>query len=69
MSVNYNPLWHRLVDLKMQKKQLAEKADVSISTIMKMGRDEYVALEVLEKICQALDCKLDDVVEFTDGKE
>lgn len=53
MAVQYNRLWKLLIDKKMKKSALTELADVSSSTIAKLNRDEYVSLEVLERICRA----------------
>lgn len=61
-KISYDPLWKKLVDLKMSKGDLREAAKVSRSTITKMGKDEYVALDVIERICNALDCDIVDVV-------
>ena len=63
MAVQYNRLWKLLIDKKMKKSALTELADVSSSTIAKLNRDEYVSLEVLERICRALRCDIGDVVE------
>ena len=52
MAVQYNRLWKLLIDKKMKKSALTELADVSSSTIAKLNRDEYVSLEVLERICR-----------------
>ena len=62
MAVQYNRLWKLLIDKKMKKSALTELADVSSSTIAKLNRDEYVSLEVLERICRALRCDIGDVV-------
>ena len=64
MAVQYNRLWKLLIDKKMKKSALTELADVSSSTIAKLNRDEYVSLEVLERICRALHCEIGDVVEL-----
>ena len=68
MAVQYNRLWKLLIDKKMKKSALTELADVS-STIAKLNRDEYVSLEVLERICRALRCDIGDVVELTEESE
>lgn len=62
-KISYDPLWKKLIDLKMNKSQLCEKAKISKSTMTKMGKDEYVALDVIERICTALDCDVYDVIE------
>ena len=65
MAVSYNKLWKLLIDKNMKKKELAEKAGISIATITKMGKDgAVVSSEVLVKICLALDCTMDDIVEI-----
>lgn len=69
MAVQYNRLWKLLIDKKMKKSALTELADVSSSTIAKLNRDEYVSLEVLERIGRALRCDIGDVVELTEESE
>ena len=64
MAVQYNRLWKLLIDKKMKKSALTELADVSSSTMAKLNRDEYVSMEVLERICRALHCEIGDVVEL-----
>lgn len=69
MAVQYNKLWKRLIDMKMKKSALTEMAGVSASTIAKLSHDEYVSLEILERICRALHCEIGDVVELRRGAE
>ena len=69
MAVQYNRLWKLLIDKKMKKSALTELADVSSSTIAKLNRDEYVSMEVLERICRALHCEIGDVVELSKEAE
>ena len=64
MRICYNKLFKLLIDKNMKKKDLCEKAGISSSTIVKMGRQEPVSVELIGKICLALDCTADDVVEF-----
>ncbi|MBC5658872.1 helix-turn-helix transcriptional regulator [Anaerosacchariphilus sp. NSJ-68] len=64
MAVSYNRLFKILIDRKMMKKELCKLADVSPSTISKMGRDEIVSLEVIAKICLTLNCTVDDILEI-----
>ena len=64
MAVSYNRLFKILIDRKMMKKDLCKLADVSPSTISKMGRDEIVSLEVIAKICLTLNCTVDDILEI-----
>jgi DNA-binding Xre family transcriptional regulator len=62
--ISYNPLWHTLIEKKMKKMGLAKIAGMSNGTLAKLGSDEPVALTVLERICLALDCRIEDVVEI-----
>ena len=64
MAVQYNKLWKLLIERKIKKSALIQLADVSASTIAKLSHDEYVSLEVLERICRALRCEIGDVVEL-----
>ncbi len=72
MAVCYKRLWKLLIDRDMKKKDLAELAGISNFTISKMSAGNNVTVEVLGKICGALNCTLDDIMEFIpeeDGKE
>ena len=69
MGISYKPLWKLLIDKDMSKTQLREIARISPPTLAKMGKGEYVALEVLEKICIALECQLSDIVEVVSEEE
>lgn len=60
MAVSYTKLWKLLLDKKMKRTDLKGMAGISSSTLAKLGKDEYVSLESLDKICQALDCKKSD---------
>ena len=64
MSVSYSKLWKLLVDKRMNKSQLREAAGISTNAVAKLGRNETVSLETLKKICNALDCNIEDVIEF-----
>ncbi len=64
MAASYKKLFKLLIDRDMKKKELAEKAGVSMATITKMGKDgAVVSSDVLVKICSALACTLDDIME------
>ena len=67
--VSYRPLWHTLVDRGLKKMQLVEMAGISTGTLSKLNKDQHVALEVLERICLALGCRIDDVVEIVKGPD
>lgn len=60
----YDKLWHKLIDLKLKKKDLQKQANLSPSVIAKMGRGESVNLETLAKICLVLHCGLSDIVDI-----
>ncbi len=63
-KVNYKPLWKMLIDRDISKQQLREKTSIARSTMVKMANNEYVAMDVLVRICIAMDCGLDDIVEI-----
>ena len=63
MSVTYKKLWKLLIDKELKKKEVRISAGISPSTFSKMNRNEYVALEVLDKLCAVLDCDIGDIVE------
>lgn len=65
----YKPLWKTLIDKNMTKTQLKEMIGISPSTLAIMGKNEYVAMSVLDRICNALDCSINDVIEHTNDKE
>ena len=69
MAVSYKKLWKLLIDRDMMKKDLAAAADISNYTISKISKGENVTVEILGKICKALDCKIDDIMEFITDKE
>ena len=64
MAVSYKKLWHILLDRDMKKRDLQEAAGLTKYAINKLSRDENVSTEVLGKICSALNCTTDDIMEF-----
>lgn len=64
MEISYNKLFKLLIDKKMKKKELCELANVSTSTLSKMGRNEIVSMEIVARICLALNCSVDDILEI-----
>lgn len=64
MAVSYKPLWHTLIEKDMNREDLKKAANITSNVVARMGRNEYVNLESIEKICLALDCKIEDVVEI-----
>ena len=69
MRISYNNLWKLLIDRKMKKYQLRELAVISSNSIAKLGKDEPVSMEVLMKICDALDCNIQDICEFVKDEQ
>ena len=64
MTVSYKKLWHLLLDKNMKKKDLQEAAGLTKYAMLKLGRDEDVSTEILGKICQALECSTEEIMEF-----
>lgn len=64
MKYNYNKLWKLLIDNKMLKKDLMEKASIAASTMAKMSKELPVSLEVIGRICEVLKCNVGDVLEI-----
>lgn len=64
MGVSYGKLFKLLIDKKMRKKDLMHAAGISPSSMAKLGKDEYVSLEVLVKICGALSVDIGDIMEI-----
>ncbi len=64
MAVTYRKLWHMLIDRKMKKKELQAAAGLTHYVMLKLSRDEDVTTETLGKICKALNCTTDDIMEF-----
>ena len=64
MGITYKKLWKLLIDKDMTKTALRIQTDIASSTLSKMGKNEYVSLDVLVRICCALDCELSDIVEI-----
>lgn len=63
-KINYKPLWKQLIDKEMTKAELRTQTSIARSTMVKMSNNEYVAMDVLVRICTALDCGMDDIVEI-----
>lgn len=66
MAVSYKKLWKLLIDRNLKKKDLEEMAGISHYTMNKLTRDNNVTVDVLEKVCRALGCSLDEIMEFVD---
>lgn len=64
MAVSYDKLWKLLIDKKMNRTQLAKAAKISTNAMAKMGKNQDVRVEVLVKICEILNCTMDDIMEL-----
>ena len=64
LAMNYNKLWKLLIDKNMLRKDLQEKAGISSNAIAKMGKGGDVSTQILRKICEALDCQIEDICEL-----
>ncbi len=61
MGVTYKPLWKLLIDREVKKTEMSKVVGISSSTLSKLGKDEYVSLDVLVRICRYLNCQLSDI--------
>ncbi len=64
MAISYKPLWHLLVEKEMNKEDLKREANITSNIIARMSKNTYVHLDSLEKICLALDCRIENVIEI-----
>lgn len=62
--ISFKPLWKLLIDRDITKQDLQKKAEISRSTMWKMGKNEYVSLDVVTKICKTLNCGMDEIMEI-----
>ena len=66
MAASYKKLWKLLIDKDMKKKDLQSLAGISNYTISKLNRGENVTVDILERICEALKCTTNDILDFTE---
>ena len=64
MAVKYDRLFHLLIGRKITNAQLAKKAGVSANIITRLKNDQYISMESVERLCTALNCGVDDILEF-----
>lgn len=64
LGASYKKLWHLLIDRGMKKRELCELAGISTSSLAKLGKGENVNTDTLIKICRALDCGFEDIMEI-----
>ena len=64
MSISYKPLWRLMLEKDMKKLELRDITGMSNNTLARLGKNEAVSMDILERICVALDCRIEDIVEF-----
>lgn len=62
--ISYKPLLKLLIDREIKKQELMKLAGISSATMAKLNTNEYVSLEVIDKICKAIDCQPGDILEY-----
>ena len=65
MKISYNKLWHLMLDKNMKKADLKRLTGISTATIAKLDKGQNVTTDILVRICEALDCKLSDIMELS----
>ena len=65
VAVTYKRLFHLMIDRNISNAELISKAGVSANIFTRMKRNQYIALDSIEKICSVSDCQVDDILEFT----
>lgn len=68
-KISYNKLWKLLIDKNMYRKDLHELAGISAASIAKLGKGGNITTDVLLKICEALDCNVEDIIETIEEEE
>ena len=68
MRISYNKLWKILIDQNMNKRDLAEKSGVSTASIAKLSKGSNITTDVLLKICEAMNCHIEDILETIDDQ-
>ena len=63
MRISYNKLWKMLIDKNMKKSDLKEKAGISSAPLAKLGKGDNITTDVLLRICEAMDCRIEDILE------
>ena len=66
MSVSYDKLWKLLIDKKMNRTELKDAAGISFNVLAKLGRNEFVSMESLQRTCQTLSCNIGDIMDFVE---
>ncbi len=69
MGVSYNRLWKMLIDKNMKRIEMQYLTGISGNILARMGKNQYVSMETIEKICKKLDCTVDEMMEFIDDEQ
>ena len=69
MVISYDKLWKLMIDKKINKTQLSEKAGITTNAMAKLGKNESVQVETLLKICKVLECRIEDMVEIKNKED
>ena len=69
MGLSYNRLWKMLIDKNMKRIEMQYLTGISGNILARMGKNQYVSMETIEKICKKLDCTVDEMMEFTDDEQ
>ena len=64
MEISYDKLWKLMIDKKINKTQLSEKAGITTNAMAKLGKNESVQIEILVTICKVLECNIEDIAEL-----
>lgn len=65
MTISYDKLWKLMIDKKINKTELCDRAKITTNAMAKLGKNESVQVEILAKICKVLKCNIDDVMEIS----
>ncbi|PET65076.1 transcriptional regulator [Bacillus sp. AFS001701] len=68
MAISYVKLWKLAIEKELNKTQLRDCCGITSATLARLSKNQGVSLDALERICKALDCKIGDIVEFTEEK-
>ena len=69
MAIRYNKLWKKLIDENMMKVDLRDQAGITTNALAKLGKNEHVSTQVLEKVCKVLHCEIQDIMELVPDEE
>ena len=69
MAIRYNKLWKKLIDENMMKVDLRDQAGITTNALAKLGKNEHVSTQFLEKVCKVLHCEIQDIMEFVPDEE